>query len=109
MLVVSACGAMVLASPDGAADPPRSRALRSEVSTQRLRITTGLPFDERDLPEVVGQILVQQIRVGHREVSFDAPSDTPRVPHSKTVLAVFVTDSKNCVTTDNSFPRSRHR
>src|SRR5205823_2103985 len=67
------------------------------------------PFDQCDLPEVVGEVLVQQVGVGHRKMAFHTPFSYPRIPHSKPVLPIIVADRQHGVSANHTFTWSRHR
>src|SRR5215471_10666650 len=71
--------------------PVRAEAPVS-ADRRRHRSPLGRPVSR---PEVIREPWIGQIRIGHEEVSFEAPRGAPAIAHDKPALAIIVAHHKD--------------
>jgi hypothetical protein len=61
-----------------------------------------------DRPEVIGEVSVGNVCIGHGEISLHPPPCAPRIPHDEPLLRVIVPHGNDSMAADDPFVWFRH-
>src|SRR5579885_320004 len=87
-------------TPDRACTPP------ARHTPNLPRNTTLLNLSNR--PKIVRKVVIEEIGIRHGEVAFYPPSFSPRVPHNKPLLGVYISHCEHGMPADLLFLRFGH-